>query len=147
MYKRVSPTYLNVFFILVIIFHIFLPIKIIIYPPFSYLGIFFLLFGLFLNIWASQTLKNAGTPIDFHTSPAKLVTSGSFQYSRNPIYLSGNIMLLGLAILMGSLIGFIFPILLVIILLLFYIPVEEDKMEAIFSEEYLKYKNNVRRWF
>jgi protein-S-isoprenylcysteine O-methyltransferase Ste14 len=56
-------------------------------------------------------------------------------------------MLLGLAILMGSLIGFIFPILLVIILLLFYIPVEEDKMEAIFSEEYLKYKNNVRRWF
>jgi protein-S-isoprenylcysteine O-methyltransferase Ste14 len=144
--KIISPFYFNIFFLLVILFHFILPIKVIFYPPISYLGLIIIVVGLSLNVWSVRTLKNNKTGAEFHDIPRKLVINGPFHISRNPIYLSGLIMLLGLAILFGSLITFIFPILLFTILIVFYIPIEEKKLERIFGEEYLKYKHDVRRW-
>ncbi|NIN35600.1 MAG: hypothetical protein GTO60_11145, partial [Gammaproteobacteria bacterium] len=66
------------------------------------LGLIFILFGVVLNVWSSRLLKKKGTAIDFYEAPNRLVTDGPFRISRNPIYLSGVILSLGIAILLGS---------------------------------------------
>ena len=74
------------------------------------------------------------------------MTDGPFRISRNPTYLSGVILLFGIAILLGSLITFAFPIALILILNGLYIPVEEAELEERFGTEYVEYKRKVRRW-
>jgi protein-S-isoprenylcysteine O-methyltransferase Ste14 len=56
------------------------------------------------------------------------------------------ILSLGVAILLGSLITFVFPIALLVILDRYYIPFEEKRLEETFGAEYLEYKQKVRRW-
>ena len=54
--------------------------------------------------------------------------------------------LLGLAILLGSLIMFLFPIVFAILMELIFIPFEEENLERIFGEKYFDYKKRTRRW-
>ena len=56
------------------------------------------------------------------------------------------IILFGIAILLGSIITFIFPIIFAILLDRFMIPVEEKNLEKKFGKKYLNYKRQVRRW-
>lgn len=144
--RLLPPTYLNTFIALAIALHLILPIKRITYSPYTYLGLVFVVPGVALNIWSVRLLRNKNTTIDFHGIPNELVTSGPFRISRNPIYLSGVILSLGTAILLGSLITFAFPIALFLILNGLYIPSEEVALETTFGKEYLEYKQKVRRW-
>lgn len=98
------------------------------------------------NQAATKRLKGNQTPVEFDQTPLRLVTDGPFQFSRNPIYLGGVLVLLGVAIFFGSLVTFVFPVLLFLILDLIYIPVEEQEMEAVFGTEYVEYKQTVRKW-
>jgi len=79
--------------------------------------------------------------------PNKLVTSGPFRFSRNPNYLGMALLLFGIAILLGNLSAFISPMLFVVLIDIFVIPVEEKNLEKKFGKKYLDYKNRVRRWF
>jgi protein-S-isoprenylcysteine O-methyltransferase Ste14 len=144
--RRFSPTRFNLFLVLAIGLHFVLPIKKIIYAPYTYSGIIFILLGGVLNIWSVALLKKNGTTVDFHGTPNELMINGPFRISRNPIYLSGVILSLGLAILLGSLITFVFPVALLIILNYLYIPSEEVTLGQVFGEEFLQYKQKVRRW-
>jgi protein-S-isoprenylcysteine O-methyltransferase Ste14 len=56
------------------------------------------------------------------------------------------ILSLGIALFLGSLITFVFPILLFIILEGYYIPKEEEALNKAFGETYEDYKHRVRRW-
>lgn len=105
-----------------------------------------MLCGIALNLAASASLRNSRTVLEFKYTPTRLVATGPFQISRNPIYLGGIIVLLGIAILLGSLVTFLFPLLLFLILDLVYVPIEEREMEALFGTEYIDYKRKVRRW-
>lgn len=144
--RLIPPEYFNIFIPLVIVLHYVMPIRRIIHPPANIIGLLFIAFGLGLNMWSSRTMKNAETNIAFHNTPDRLVLEGPFRFSRNPIYLSGVILLLGLAILLGSLITFIFPAILLLILDRVYIPIEERSLEVLFGRPYLDYKARVRRW-
>lgn len=144
--KPLPPSYLNTFLVLAIGLHFILPIRRIIHSPYTFWGFIFILFGIVLNVWSSRLLKKKSTAIDFYEAPNRLVTEGPFRISRNPIYLSGVILSLGIAILLGSLITFVFPIALLMILDRHYIPFEEKRLEKTFGQEYLEYKQRVRRW-
>lgn len=124
--------------------HFLFPIIQIIYFPHTLFGIIVIASGITLDIWA--VLENYNTTIDFNGKATRLVTTGPFQISRNPIYFGGVILSLGIAILLGSLITFVFPAALLWILNRYYIPFEERNLENTFGEEYLKYKQKVRRW-
>ncbi|MFX0150183.1 MAG: methyltransferase family protein [Candidatus Hodarchaeota archaeon] len=87
---------------------------------------------------------NAREP--FQTS-STLVIEGLYKFSRNPIYLSIIIILIGLAILAGSLSIFITVIVLFIIFCKFLVSWEEKKLEEAFGEEYLEYKKRFRRCY
>lgn len=144
--KFLPPKYLNIFLVLAIVLHFIFPIKIIIKSPISYIGLGIIVVSLGINLWAVRTLNKEKTAVDFHEAPKKLVKSGPFRVSRNPIYLSGVILLLGLAWLLGSIIGFVFPPALFLIMNKYYIPDEEQRLAAIFGEEYFNYQQKVRRW-
>jgi protein-S-isoprenylcysteine O-methyltransferase Ste14 len=140
------PSYFNIFILLAIILHFVFPIKIILHFPFTLIGILPVISGLFINLQANNILRQNKTSTDFFEKPTILVIDGSFRYSRNPLYLGGVIFSLGIAILLGSLISFIFPIILFLLLNFLYIPQEEKQLENIFGNIYLDYKKQVRRW-
>lgn len=140
------PSYLNVFLLLAVALHFLLPVQQVIHPPFTYLGIPIILLGLTLNVWSVSTLRTWKTTIEFNQAPTSLVTAGPYRFSRNPIYLSGLALSLGIALLLGSLITFVFPMLLFIILDRYYIPKEEETLEKAFGSIYRTYKHSVRRW-
>jgi protein-S-isoprenylcysteine O-methyltransferase Ste14 len=139
------PKFLNGLLVVAIGLHFIIPIRQI-FPTFSIIGFMFILLGISLNIWSILVLKENNTTIDFDKKPNRLVTKGPFSIGRNPIYLSGVILSLGISISLGSLITFPFPLALLMILNKYYIPLEEMKLEKIFGEEYRKYKQKVRRW-
>ena len=79
-------------------------------------------------------------------SPPHLVRSGPYQFSRNPMYVSGLVTWIGWTIYFGSLADFIALSLLWLVFHLRVIPQEERLLEKLFGEEYLRYKRSVRRW-
>jgi len=144
--KLPSPRYLSTFLALSIGLHFVLPIKRIIYLPYTSLGLALFLPGLILNAWTVGQFWKRGTTFDFHGTANELVVDGPFRISRNPIYLSGVMRSLGLAVLLGSLVAFALPIAVWLILDRLYIPSEEAALESLFGQAYLEYKKRVRRW-
>lgn len=129
-----------------ILFHYLIPVKIVVAKPYSYLGAVLMLLGLALTAWASMLFRKVGTSFQLRGGGSVLVTSGPFQFSRNPIYLGMLIWLIGLAVLLGSLIVFLFPILFFLLANLLVIPLEEKDMEQTAGEQFIEYKRCVRRW-
>ena len=129
-----------------IICNFVVPIYQVILLPYSYIGIMISGIGLIIILWTVLTLKKSHTTIEFYDIPSSLVIRGPFSISRNPMYIGGLILLLGISVVLGSLISFIFPPLVFLILHFYYLPIEEEKMQNQFGNEYLQYKNDVRRW-
>ena len=145
--KFTPPDYLFGYIGLQIILHYFLPINKIIFPPFIYFGIPLIIFGLYLNwVHVYNVFIKAKTHFDVYRMPKVFVTSGFFKYSRNPTYFGMFLTLLGVAVLLGSITTFLLPILFLVLINKFTIPIEEKNLEEKFGKKYLNYKKKVRRW-
>lgn len=118
----------------------------VVHKPYTYLGIALMLLGLVMANWAAITFRKVKTSFQLHGESSALTTSGPFRFSRNPMYLSMLIWLAGLAVLLGSLTPFLFPILLLLLANFLIIPLEERNMGQRFGTEYAEYKRRVRRW-
>ncbi len=88
----------------------------------------------------------AKTNIQPHKPSSKLIQSGLYRFSRNPLYVSGLSLQLGIALLMSNL----WIVLLVpvskFVFDRYIIAREEAYLERAFGEAYLDYKRTVRRW-
>lgn len=126
--------------------HFAFPIKKIVAFPYCLLGIPLIIFGGGLNVWADSLFKKHRTTVKPHEAPTALVTSGPFRLSRHPMYLGMFAILLGVAILLGSVVTFVFPVLLVILTETIFIRLEERNLEESFGESYVTYRRKVRRW-
>ena len=90
-------------------------------------------------------MRNNNTPLDFNKPTTVMVTKGPFRFTRNPLYLSLLMLFLGIAILVNSL--WFLPFLLCMFIIFNGITKKEESyLEDVFGDEYVKYKNNVRRW-
>ena len=85
------------------------------------------------------------TTLSPYESPVVLITTGPFSISRNPVYLAMAAMLFGSAVVMGTILPFVFVVLFIAIIEVLFIPDEERMLEEIFGEEYREYKRDVRR--
>jgi len=145
----VSPLiFLDVDMLLFVEFFTF-PVDIIPFP-FNLIGIPLMPIGLLLVAWANYTLLHIGKiglrarePMQ---TPSNLVVVGPYRYTRNPIYLSCILMLLGLVLVLSSLVVFLGMILVYIIFRYKFIIREEVILEEAFGDEYLAFKKRVRRW-
>ena len=69
----------------------------------SLLGLIFLLTGVFLVFFSFRFMRKMETTFIPDGTPKKLISSGPFKISRNPIYLGMLLVLFGIAFLMSSL--------------------------------------------
>ena len=76
----------------------------------------------------------------------KLVTSGFFAFSRNPMYLGLLVFCLGAAIWFGRPPMYLAPPLVFAIANWVFIPFEEEKMRRQFGDVFDAYTKRVRRW-
>jgi len=138
--------YFLILLVLSVLLHFIFPVPAFLSPPATYSGFVIMGFGLVLVLWSrSLFLKNA-TTLQPSEEPTSLMTSGLFRISRNPIYVGMASILLGVAVLMGTVVALAFPALFVALIEFFIIPGEERKLEKIFGERYREYKKSVRRW-
>ena len=114
----------------------------------SALSFVLILLGFGLLILAARSFKEHSTtinPIKIE-SASSLVTSGIFNYSRNPMYLGMVLILLGLSLKFNPIGGLILTALFIVFITRFQIKPEEKAMQKIFGEEFVNYINKVRRW-
>ena len=112
------------------------------------ISVIFLLFGLGIFSAAVQSFKKHKTTIN-PLSPNKassLVNSGIFSYTRNPMYLGMLLILLSVSFKFNITGGIFISFLFKIYITRFQIIPEEVAMTKLFSEEFIAYKNQTRRW-
>ncbi len=101
--------------------------------------------GLGLRRWVFRIASTAKTSLNPHSAVRSLVVDGPFRFSRNPLYLSGIVTLLGVMVAVDTLWLLILQTLALVPIFL-QVRREEEYLDARFGEEYKKYKARVRRW-
>lgn len=109
-------------------------------------GVTVLAVGLAFMLWAFATFIAARTAVIPHHPASRLVTSGPYRFSRNPMYTGLTIAYLGLTLLVNSAWPLLFLPLVIMALLALVIQREERYLQSAFGEEYAAYTRRVRRW-
>ena len=89
--------------------------------------------------------KTTVNPIQFE-EVNKLVTSGIFRYSRNPMYLGMLMIVLSTSIFYLNIYSILTPLLFILWINKFQIKREEEFLIEKFGDEYITYKKKTRRW-
>lgn len=145
--KIVPPVYLLLTLAAMTGLNYLLPIAQFTYDPYTtYAGIALIAVGISIAVVAAGAFWRAGTPVIPFEKSTALVTGGLFRYTRNPMYLGMIVLLLGAGLTFGS-VGSLLPVpLFAWIIVRNFIRGEENFLQEIFGDEYLKYKSKVRRW-
>lgn len=112
-----------------------------------FVGLLIFLFGFILMLIciANFAMHGRGT-----LSPAdptkKLVITGPYKFSRNPMYIGVMMMLIGESIFFQSLAVAIYALFVFIAFYTFVVGFEEPRLRDSFGEEYDEYVKRVRRW-
>ncbi len=102
--------------------------------------------GVCLNLAADRSFKTRGTTVKPFERSSTLVTDGVFHLSRNPMYLGMALVLLGAALLLGSLTPFLVAAGFAAIIETRFIPVEERMLAETFGEAWMAYCSRTGRW-
>ena len=144
--KILPPVYFLAAVLLMVGLNYFVPVQTILNAPIKYLGVGMIAFGLFIVMWPAVTFGKAGTPIKPFEDSTRLVTNGMYRISRNPMYLGMVVVLLGIAVLLGSASPFLIAPIFGWLIQTRFVKFEEALLENTFGDEYLRYKQKVRRW-
>tara|TARA_B100000579_G_scaffold118192_1_gene95051 strand:- start:22806 stop:23249 length:444 start_codon:yes stop_codon:yes gene_type:complete len=112
------------------------------------ISFFILSIGILIFLYpVLQFIKSKTTvdPIKFK-KVNKLVTSGIFKYSRNPMYLGMLMVVLSTSIFYLNIYSILTPFLFIFWINKFQIKREEAFLTEKFGKEYLSYKNKTRKW-
>ena len=143
--KNKPPIHFFICIAIILSIYFFLPHYSAITPPYNWFGILFLCLGAYLNIGAERIMKQHGTPHKFEKS-VRVVQEGVFTISRNPMYLGMTLILIGFALISKNVATFISPLGFFLSMNILFIPYEERKMTQELGEDYVHYKQKVRRW-
>ena len=120
---------------------IFLPYQKLISFILLFIGILILINPILKFIKSRTTID----PIKFK-KVNKLITSGIYKYSRNPMYLGMVLILLSISFKFNLIGGIVLTMLFAGYITKFQIIPEEIVMNKLFGDEFEKYKNKTRRW-
>jgi len=100
-----------------------------------------------LLFWLSyREFRAAGTSVQGSKRSTTIVRTGPYRFSRNPIYVSFILLVLGLSVWLRNLWLPITLILPVVLLVVVVIPREERFLDRNLPDQYTQYKASVRRW-
>lgn len=102
--------------------------------------------GILLVAMAAMEFRRHKTSIVPHETPERLIQSGIFRRSRNPIYLGDTLILAGLILRWDAVLALLLiPVFVWVIEKRFIIP-EEDRMRRKFRMDFARYCEKTRRW-
>jgi len=111
-----------------------------------YLGLIPMFLGLGVTGYAALQFRRAKTNLVPFTESTTLVIKGLYRYTRNPMYLGMELLLIGLAVYTDTPYGWLVVIIFPIIIHNLFIMKEEQQMIETFGDDYLEYRGRVRRW-
>ena len=109
-------------------------------------GVMMAVGGFAFSIYALRTLKAHATTVDPTRAAEKLVTSGPYALSRNPIYLGNTVLTFGLGIAFSNPWFFITGIIAAMATNILQIIPEEKHLAHRFGKQWRSYKKKARRW-
>ena len=104
--------------------------------------------GILVEAWSVGLFFRAKTTVN----PLKpenskvLVVAGLYKFTRNPMYLGMLLLLFGWTFWLGNPVGLCLPFIFVWYITKFQIKPEELALVDIFGDQYVQYKQQVRRW-
>jgi protein-S-isoprenylcysteine O-methyltransferase Ste14 len=109
-------------------------------------GAALIILGAVLVVIARREFAQHSQPTDPGQPTSKLVTTGVFSVSRNPLYLGGVCILAGIALAFN--LPWVLVLLLPALIACHYVLIapEEKYLAARFGEEYRRYAASVHRW-
>ena len=110
------------------------------------LGSALLAAGFLLRVWATYHFYYRQMNVIVLSAQTYLITDGPYRFSRNPLYLGGNVFIFfGASLVLGTLGG--------VVLTVIHWPLmglmvrrEERQLEVAFGDQWRRYKERVRRW-
>ena len=108
--------------------------------PLMIIGISLIVLSVYM--WYVSVIKNK---VDKYISKGKLLTTGIYSYTRNPIYSAFTIFALGLILIANNYYLFVLPFAYWIFLTILMILTEEKWLKEKFGKEYEEYKKKVNR--
>lgn len=102
--------------------------------------------GLSLIVWSATEFRRHNTTILPHKASSRIIQSGPFRFSRNPIYLAFAIIQISFALLLNSIWVLLLVPVCIAITNVFVIAKEEAFLTQAFGEEYIVFMQKVRRW-
>lgn len=108
--------------------------------PLMIMGIILIVLSVYM--WYVSVVKDM---VDKYISKGKLLTTGIYNYTRNPIYSAFTILSLGLILMANNYYLLILPFVYWIFLTILMILTEEKWLKEKFGKEYEEYKKKVNR--
>jgi len=126
-------------------------------PTLKWIGLVVIILGItiYLVCAISFLLRGLGTPMIWFAKPLKflvgeepkkLVASGIYKFSRNPMYVGVLMTVLGEALFYQRMVLIHYFIFLFILFHLVVIMIEEPHLKKKFGKEYEEYRKKTRRW-
>jgi len=144
--RPLPPTYFFGSIILMGILHWLLPLKQLVVWPCRWLGVLPLSAGIAVDLIANAMFNKRGTTVKPFEKSTVLVTTGLFAVTRNPFYLGMALILLGVAVLLGSATPLVVVPIYVLAMTKAFIEPEEKMLEEAFGDQFRQYRERVRTW-
>jgi protein-S-isoprenylcysteine O-methyltransferase Ste14 len=111
------------------------------------LGAALIVIGIAFSGWARLTFRRQRAEIvPWSEAHSTLVATGPFRFSRNPMYLGLLVVSVGAALVAGTWLMWLVPVLVFVLDNFVIVPFEERSMERTFGDAYRAYRARVRRW-
>ena len=111
------------------------------------IGLLFVAVGVGVSCFAAAIFTARDTTKKPWGEPAKFLVQPPFTWTRNPMYFGIVMTLFGLAVFFGSIAMLLLaPTVFFAVIDRMVIPREEETMERLFGQDYVAYKDRVRRW-
>jgi protein-S-isoprenylcysteine O-methyltransferase Ste14 len=114
--------------------------------PWRYLGFVPVAAGFAVAFNAAGLFRKHKTAIRPFKESSALVTEGPYRFTRNPMYLSMVAVLVGTAVVLGSVAPLLVPPVFVWLITTLFIQKEEAMLTERFGCDYNAYRAQVRRW-
>ncbi len=144
--RILRPVYFLMAITIMVSLHLVAPILMVVTPPWNQLGFFPAGVALIIALYAAYSFKRVDTTIKPYQESSALVTSGVYSYTRNPMYLSLVLVLVGMATWLGSIATWLVIPLFILLITRIFIRTEEKMLAETFGSDYEEYRVRVRRW-
>ena len=132
--------------VLAILLQKLFPLPFLSHPSMPVIGLIVMIVSFISGLPAVLNMITAKTTANPHRPTTRLVLSGPYRFSRNPMYIGLTLLYAGLMIYLRSVWGLLLLPIVVWLVTTWVIVPEEKYLEKKFGTEYLNYRSTVRRW-